>query len=63
MLSVGTTRRHRYPLLIPRGYEFISMVSEHRDNLWAIKKEVASFMHQLVDHIQGRHQWNVLLRT
>ncbi|KAF8323074.1 hypothetical protein DL93DRAFT_621900 [Clavulina sp. PMI_390] len=57
------TPKKRLPLLVPRAFEFLSMVSEHRDDLPSIRKEISSFLQQMNEAVRGKAQWTYLPRA
>lgn len=52
--SIDKAKSYRSPLIIPKGQEFITMVSEHQNNLSEIRSEVTTFTQELAEQLNNR---------
>ena len=59
---ISTKGRYRTPLVMPHSYEFLAMVSEHRNTLMTIKQEVTTFIHQLGEQLRTQQHTTPVLR-
>lgn len=59
---IATKGRYRTPLVMPYSYEFLAMVSEHRNTLMTIKQEVTTFIQQLGEQLRTQHHATPVLR-
>ena len=59
---VAAKGRYRTPLVMPHSYEFLAMVSEHRNTLMTIKQEVTTFIRQLGEQLRMQQHATPVLR-